>query len=61
MNMDLHLNQIIKNLQINYEVESAEKIAEIERLKNVELKNKNTELKNLLKELKETENLTPKI
>jgi len=48
-------NARLKNLQINYEVESAEKIADIERLKNVELKNKNTELKKLLKELKETQ------
>jgi signal transduction histidine kinase len=48
-------NAKLKNLQVNYEVESSEKITEIERLKNVELKKKNTELKKILKELKETQ------
>jgi len=48
-------NARLKNLQISYETEQSEKEAEIERLKNVELKEKNDQLKDLLKELQETQ------
>lgn len=45
----------IKNLQIGFEVERAEKEAEIARLRNVELKEKNQELEKLLAELEEAQ------
>jgi signal transduction histidine kinase len=48
-------NARLKNLQISYETEQADKEAEIARLKNVELKDKNSQLKQLLKELRETQ------
>ncbi|MBD3170823.1 MAG: tetratricopeptide repeat protein [candidate division Zixibacteria bacterium] len=49
-------NSRLKNLEISYEVERAEKEAEIERLKNVELKEKNERLESLLDELHRTQN-----
>jgi two-component system NtrC family sensor kinase len=45
----------LKNLQVNFEIESTKKEAEISRLKNVELKEKNEQLEELLSELKETQ------
>ena len=45
----------IRNLQVNYEVERSEREAEIERLRNVELREKNDELEQLLDELKRTQ------
>jgi signal transduction histidine kinase/Tfp pilus assembly protein PilF len=45
----------IRKLQIGFEVEKAEKEAEIERLKNVELREKNDRLRQLLEELRETQ------
>jgi signal transduction histidine kinase len=41
----------IKNIQIGFEVESSQQEAEIERLRNVELKGKNDQLRTLLEEL----------
>jgi signal transduction histidine kinase len=41
----------MKNIQIGFEVESSQQEAEIERLRNVELKDKNEQLNNLLDEL----------
>jgi signal transduction histidine kinase len=45
----------IRKLEIAFEVEKAEKEAEIARLKNVELREKNERLERLLKELRETQ------
>ncbi len=45
----------IKNLQIKFEVEAAEREAEIARVKNVELGEKNDQLERLIKELRETQ------
>ena len=45
----------VKNLQVGFEIEKAEREAEISRLKNVELKEKNDQLKALLNELKEAQ------
>lgn len=45
----------VKNLQVGFEIEKAEREAEISRLKNVELKEKNDQLKALLSELKEAQ------
>jgi two-component system NtrC family sensor kinase len=42
----------LNNVQIRFEVEKAEQAAEIERLRNVELKEKNDELRRVLEELK---------
>ncbi len=48
-------NARLKNLQTSYEVEKAEKEAEIARLRNVELKDKNEKLERLLEELRATQ------
>lgn len=48
-------NARIKNLQVGFEVERAEKEAEIERLRSVELKEKNDQLEQLLADLKSTQ------
>ena len=48
-------NARMKNLQTSFEVEKAEKEAEIARLRNVELKDKNEQLEKLLEELRETQ------
>ncbi|MBD3298566.1 MAG: tetratricopeptide repeat protein [candidate division Zixibacteria bacterium] len=45
----------VRNLQIAYAVESAEQQAEIERLRNVELKETNERLEQLLNELREAQ------
>jgi len=45
----------IKNMQVVFERESAQKEAEIFRLKNVELKEKNDQLNSMLEELKATQ------
>ena len=45
----------LTNLQVGFEVEKSEKEAEIERLRNVELKSKNEQLEQLLAELKATQ------
>jgi len=45
----------IRKLQVGFEVEQAEKEAEIERLKNVELREKNDRLQQLLEELRATQ------
>lgn len=45
----------IRNLQVDFEVERSEREAEIERLRNVELREKNDELEQLLDELKRTQ------
>ncbi|MDH3890308.1 MAG: tetratricopeptide repeat protein [candidate division Zixibacteria bacterium] len=44
-------NTRVKNLQVSYEIEKSENEAEIERLKNVELKEKNEQLKQLLQQI----------
>jgi signal transduction histidine kinase len=46
-------NAKVKNLQIGFEVEKTKNEAEIERLRNVELREKNDQLEKLLKELQE--------
>jgi len=48
-------NAHLKDLQTQFEVEAKEKEAEIERLRNVELKDKNDRLEALLAELKATQ------
>jgi signal transduction histidine kinase len=48
-------NARLKNLQMSFEVEKAEKEAEIARLRNVELKDKNEQLEKLLEELRATQ------
>ncbi|MBD3404065.1 tetratricopeptide repeat protein [candidate division GN15 bacterium] len=48
-------NSRIRNIQISVEVEKAEREAEINRLRNVELRDKNEQLERLLTELKETQ------
>ncbi|MDH3214667.1 MAG: tetratricopeptide repeat protein [Candidatus Krumholzibacteria bacterium] len=48
-------NARLRNLQINFEVDSSKRDAEISRLKNVELKQKNEQLEKLLVELRETQ------
>ena len=48
-------NARLKNLQTEFEVDAKEKEAEIERLRNVELKNKNDRLEALLAELRATQ------
>ena len=45
----------VKNLQVSLEVEGAEKIAAMERVKNLELQEKNEQLENLLDELSATQ------
>jgi signal transduction histidine kinase len=45
----------VRKLEISFEVERAEQEAEIERLKNVELKEKNDKLEELIRELHETQ------
>jgi len=45
----------VRKLEISFEVERAEQEAEIERLKNVELKDKNDKLEELIRELHETQ------
>ncbi|MFQ5569692.1 MAG: tetratricopeptide repeat protein [Rhodothermales bacterium] len=45
----------INNIQVRFEVEKAEQDAEIERLRNVELKEKNDELEQVLQKLKTTQ------
>lgn len=50
-----HTKARVRNLQIAYAVESAEQKAEIERLRNVELKETNERLEQLLNELKEAQ------
>ena len=46
----------IQSLQVRYEAEKAQREAEIERLQNVELREKNEQLEDLLAELKKTQN-----
>jgi len=48
-------NSRLKNLEIGFEMEKAEREAEISRLKNVELKEKNEQLEALLDELSEAQ------
>jgi signal transduction histidine kinase len=48
-------NARVKNLQVAFEVEKAEREAEIARLRNVELKETNDRLEQLVKELNETQ------
>jgi signal transduction histidine kinase len=49
-------NAKIKNMQVGFEVEKSKREAEIERLKNIELKEKNQQLQQLLDELQLTQN-----
>ncbi len=50
-----HTKARVRNLQIAYAIESAEQQAEIERLRNVELKETNERLEQLLNELQEAQ------